>query len=118
MRVHTMSPLKLKRAEEFILGNLESDMSLQNIADAAGMSMFHFTRVFAELVGMPPHQYLLRARLKAARAMLHECDAMICLNVPAEFHAVGRFFDDFNQVTDDDVVAILKQAVEGVSAVG
>ena len=55
---------------------------------------------------------------EAARAILRECDAMVCLNVPAEFHAVGRFFDDFNQVTDDDVVAILKQAVEGVSAVG
>lgn len=54
----------------------------------------------------------------AARAMLRECDAMVCLNVPAEFYAVGQFFDDFSQVTDDDVVAILKQDVERVSAVG
>jgi AraC family transcriptional regulator len=36
------------------------------------MSMFHFSRVFTELVGMPPHQYLLRARLKAARSMLRD----------------------------------------------
>lgn len=55
---------------------------------------------------------------EAARAMLHECDAMICLNVPANFYAVGQFFDDFSQVTDDDVVAILKQDVAQVSAVG
>ena len=54
----------------------------------------------------------------AARAMLHECDAMVCLNVPAEFYAVGQFFDDFAQVTDDEVIAILKQDVEKVSAVG
>jgi len=54
----------------------------------------------------------------AARAMLRECDAMICLNVPAEFYAVGQFFEDFSQVTDDDVVAILKQDVENASAVG
>jgi predicted phosphoribosyltransferase len=54
----------------------------------------------------------------AARAMLHECDAMVCLNVPAEFYAVGQFFADFRQVSDDDVVAILKQDVEKVSAVG
>ncbi len=32
---------------------------------------------------------------EAARAMLHECDAMVCLSVPAEFYAVGQFFDDF-----------------------
>ena len=55
---------------------------------------------------------------EAARAMRHECDAMVCLNVPVEFDAVGRFFDDFNQVTDDEVIAILKQDVEKVSALG
>ena len=34
--------------------------------------MFHFTRVFAALTGMPPHRYLLRARLDAAARMLRE----------------------------------------------
>jgi predicted phosphoribosyltransferase len=55
---------------------------------------------------------------EAARAMLHECDAMVCLNVPAKFYAVGQFFDDFSQVTDDDVVAILKGREVKISAVG
>ena len=55
---------------------------------------------------------------EAARAMRHECDAMVCLNVPVDFFSVGRFFDDFSQVTDDDVVKILKQNVERVSAAG
>jgi putative phosphoribosyl transferase len=55
---------------------------------------------------------------EAARALLRECDAMVCLNVPAEFYAVGQFFDDFSQVSDDDVIAILKRDVEKVSAVG
>ncbi len=55
---------------------------------------------------------------EAARAMLRECDAMVCLNVPAEFYAVGQFFDNFSQVSDDDVVAILKREESKVSAVG
>ena len=55
---------------------------------------------------------------EAARAMLRECDAMVCLSVPAEFYAVGQFFDDFSQVSDDDVITILKRDVENVSAVG
>jgi putative phosphoribosyl transferase len=58
------------------------------------------------------------ASAQAARAMLHECDAMVCLNVPVDFYAVGQFFDDFSQVTDDDVVAVLKQDVDKVLAVG
>ncbi len=52
----------------------------------------------------------------AARAMQRECDALVCLNVPAEFYAVGQFFEDFHQVSDQDVTAILKQAVEKMAA--
>ena len=58
------------------------------------------------------------ASTDAARAMSHECDAMVCLNVPADFYAVGQFFDDFSQVSDDDVAAMLKQDVEKISALG
>jgi predicted phosphoribosyltransferase len=45
---------------------------------------------------------------EAARAMLHECDGMVCLNVPADFSAVGEFFDDFTQVSDQDVIEVLR----------
>ena len=55
---------------------------------------------------------------KAARAMLRECDAMVCLGVPVNFYSVGQFFDDFGQVTDADVVELLKQEKPKISAVG
>lgn len=45
-----------------------------------------------------------------------EADSIVCLKAPADFYAVGQFFKDFSQVTDDEVVRILqgselKQAV-------
>jgi len=36
------------------------------------MSPFHFARVFRELVGTPPHRYLLTVRLARAAALLRE----------------------------------------------
>jgi len=54
----------------------------------------------------------------AAQAMLHECDAMVCLKVPSDFFAVGQFFNNFDQVTDEEVIAILKQDIEKAAAVG
>jgi len=54
----------------------------------------------------------------AARAMEQECDAIVCLSMPAVFYAIGQFFDDFAQVTDDQVIAIMKRDLERVSAVG
>ena len=50
--------------------------------------------------------------------MLDECDAMVCLNVPADFSAVGQFFDDFDQVSDDEVIESLRESAARISAVG
>jgi len=47
-------------------------LSVSDLAREVGMSMFHFTRVFTELTGLPPHRYQLRSRLRAARAMLRD----------------------------------------------
>ena len=58
------------------------------------------------------------ASAMAARAMSREADAIVCLNVPADFYAVGQFFKDFSQVTDDDVVAILRRHEARIVAVG
>jgi predicted phosphoribosyltransferase len=55
---------------------------------------------------------------EAARSMSREADALVCLTVPAEFFAVGQFFDDFTQVTDEDVVAILQRHKAAAAAAG
>ncbi|ULC57898.1 phosphoribosyltransferase [Flaviramulus sp. BrNp1-15] len=34
----------------------------------------------------------------------------ICLLKPSNFHAVGQFYNNFNQVSDDEVVRLLKEA--------
>lgn len=54
---------------------------------------------------------------RAARAMSCEADAVVCLNVPAEFYAVGQFFRDFSQVSDEEVEAILQKREAAISAV-
>ena len=39
-----------------------------------------------------------------------EADSIVCLKSPADFYAVGQFFEDFSQVTDEDVVRILQRS--------
>ena len=56
------------------------------------------------------------ASVQAARAMRQEADAMVCLKVPAEFYAVGQFFREFEQVSDEDVIRILASKEAEVSA--
>jgi putative phosphoribosyl transferase len=47
---------------------------------------------------------------QALRRIAQEADEVVCLETPEEFWAVGQYFDDFSQVSDEDVIAILKQS--------
>lgn len=42
-----------------------------------------------------------------------EADEVVCLQTPAGFSAVGQFFADFSEVSDDDVVKTLAAARSG-----
>ena len=51
---------------------LAAPHSLTALARSVGMSPFHFARIFRELAGVPPHRYLLQARLRAAARQLRQ----------------------------------------------
>jgi predicted phosphoribosyltransferase len=53
-------------------------------------------------IGVAPPQSL--AAIEA------EADEVVCLDAPAVFYAVGQFFEDFSEVTDDMVVTALSSA--------
>lgn len=44
------------------------------------------------------------------------CDDVVCLMAPPEFHAIGQFYEDFRQVEDDEVVALLRSHVRPTAA--
>ena len=48
----------------------QENHSLTSLAAEAGMSSFYFARVFSQLVGEPPHRYLVRIRLRRAAQLL------------------------------------------------
>jgi len=39
-----------------------------------------------------------------------EVDEVVCLKSPEEFYAVGQFYEDFRQTTDQEVIALLDEA--------
>ena len=61
---------RIEKACEAMLAGLSDRQSLTSTAREVGMSTFYFARVFRELVGQSPHQYLLRARLRNAARLL------------------------------------------------
>ena len=67
-----LSGYKLRRATEFINDNLEQDLTLAEIAEAAGLSQFHFARAFRRTTGLTPQQYITQKRIERAKSLLSE----------------------------------------------
>ncbi len=47
-------------------------IDLEDAAGQAGVSPFHFLRLFSSVLGVTPHQYLVRSRLRHAARLLAE----------------------------------------------
>ena len=54
----------------YINEHFREPVSLELLAAKAGISPFHFLRVFSQATGLTPHQYLLSPRIRAARFLL------------------------------------------------
>ena len=66
-------PRDRRRAVEaavWIDAHSASQIDLEGTAKEAGLSAFHFLRLFANVVGATPHQYLVRCRLRRAAQLL------------------------------------------------
>jgi len=60
----------LRRTIDHMQSNLGMDLRLSELAENVQMSPWHFCRMFKQSTGVPPHQYLMRERIEAAKRML------------------------------------------------
>ena len=82
---------------------VESDatraLELKEMAAVAGMSKYHFLRVFRRLTGMTPHRYLISARLRrAALALASSRRPVIAVGLDAGFGDLSTFNKTFRAV--------------------
>ncbi|MEO1009115.1 MAG: AraC family transcriptional regulator [Planctomycetota bacterium] len=68
-----------RRVLEFIHDQLGARLGLLELAGVAGLSRGHFARAFRLATGMPPHRYVLAARLEQAIARLQAGAAPIAV---------------------------------------
>ena len=82
---------------------VESDatraLELKEMAAVAGMSKYHFLRVFRRLTGVTPHRYLISARLRrAALALASSRRPVIAVALDAGFGDLSTFNKTFRAV--------------------
>ncbi len=88
----------LLRAKDLADARYFEPLRVDDLARAAGLSRFHFSREFRRAFGESPHGYLLTRRLERAAALLRSTDrtvAEICFAVGMQ--SVGSFTSSFTR---------------------
>lgn len=99
-RAPSLDPKKLQRVLDFIETRLGEDISLDDLAGEACLSAFHFSRLFHEATGMPPHRYVIERRVDAARRMLLSGRSTIAaIALDTGFGSQANFSRTFRKLT-------------------
>lgn len=67
-----LSATQLRLVFDYINDHLEQELSLENLAEIAQLSPYHFCRSFKRSTGLTPHQYVIRQRVERAKLLLKD----------------------------------------------
>jgi len=97
----TVTARDRRRAVEAALwidANSQAEIELEDVARQAGVSPFHFLRLFSAALGVTPHQYLVRSRLRrAARHLADDDKAVTEIAYDVGFNDLSNFVRTFHR---------------------
>ena len=63
---------RVRRLDAYIRANLAQRLPVDDLAKAAGLSVFYFTRMFKAATGRTPHDYVMEVRVEEAQRLVTE----------------------------------------------
>jgi len=72
-----LAPARLRRVRELVHAKIEEDLTLDEMAQSAGLSTAHFSQMFRKSTGESPHRFVLRQRVERAKEMLREAEPRV-----------------------------------------
>ncbi|MHB1154917.1 MAG: helix-turn-helix domain-containing protein [Eubacteriales bacterium] len=85
---------------KYIEENFSNNITIEHLADNAGLSESHFFRLFKAYTSTSPYEYLTRVRIDKAKLLLNTTDNQIKFIAQAiGMHSVSRFIVQFKRIT-------------------
>jgi AraC family transcriptional regulator len=89
---------RLNRVLDYIESNIEADITVSDLANAACFSLFHFARAFQSAMGKAPHAYLSERRLDRAKQLLAYSDTTLAdIALACRFSGQANFTKAFTR---------------------
>ena len=90
---------RIVKAKLFIDENFAENIDLDNIADEAFFSKFHFIRIFKNTYAKTPHQYLTSVRIERSKLLLQTDIPVTEVCYAVGFDSVSSFTGLFKRIT-------------------
>jgi AraC-like DNA-binding protein/quercetin dioxygenase-like cupin family protein len=107
---------RIKRAIDFVETRYADPLTVDDMARAAHMSRFHFTRAFRAETGKSPYRYLMDVRLAHAAVLLRERRSVTEAALSVGWNDLGRFGRMFREAHGVAPSAYLRAAPTRVVA--
>ena len=93
--------------------NSHEEIDLDTAASTAGMSSHHLLRMFARVLGVTPHQYLIRSRLRhAARLLTDQGSTITQIAGAVGFADLSNFIRTFGRAAGMSPATFRRMAIE------
>lgn len=95
---NALPAFKLRRVIQAMEQRLAESFSLGDLAQAAGMSEYHFSRLFKRATGRSPSQYFIQLRMARARQLLIETErSIIDIGLEVGYGSASHFSQIFRR---------------------
>jgi len=101
---------RIVQAKLFIDNNFACNIDLDNIADQACFSKFHFIRLFKTIYGKSPHNYLVWVRIDRAKKFLADGISVLDVCQRVGFDSPTSFTATFKKMAGQTPSAYRRQA--------
>ena len=89
----------INRAIDYIENNLTEAIRLEEVSAVAGYSLFHFSRLFLELIGETPGDYIRKRRLsEAACELINSRKSILDIALDYQFQSQEAFSRSFKRL--------------------
>ncbi|MCR8644350.1 AraC family transcriptional regulator [Paenibacillus sp. N1-5-1-14] len=88
----------IEQAIQYMKEHLDEEVTSTQLADHVGYSPYHFTRMFKQVTGISPRQYLSALRIEFGKlALLNESSLLLKVLMSIGFRSQGSFNTRFKQ---------------------
>jgi AraC family transcriptional regulator len=110
-------PCHIRRALALMDANFAAKLSRKDLACAAGLSVSYFSKLFTRCIGLSPHRYLVRCRLRHGEKLLATVEenlSIVSVAAEAGFADQAHFCRHFRRAYGVSPLAFRRNALRRI----